>query len=350
MNLFGFLRKIFRGKKGRNPRATSPNRAAPTPKSVAASARSKKNEYKIQGTLGEGTYGVVKMCEHVPTGMKYAAKIIQKKYLKEHRFQDLVHKEVAVLRKIRHENIVSLVEFFETPETYYLIFELATGGELFDKILEIHDSQAEQGSFTEREAAVIIATVTNALAYLHDLGIVHRDIKPENLLFKTKDASSPLTIVDFGISQVIQGDRSLLTTVCGSPGYTAPEVLRRHPYDTKVDIFALGAVTYSLLVGYGPFAEAPDMVALSDRVVTGNYQFDSPTWDPISGLAKDFIRQCLSVSPNHRPTAHTLLRHPWIVKVGSARLRLSGMYPQPLTLLSGGPSLRLWDTWSIFDN
>ncbi|KAJ3343775.1 Dynein regulatory complex subunit 4 [Gonapodya sp. JEL0774] len=277
--------------------------------------RTKRDEYRIESSLGEGTYGVVKRCTHIPTGKKYAAKIIQKRHLKHFKFEEMVYKEVSVLRNISHENIISIFDFFETSDAFYMIFELATGGELFDKIVNIHKTN----SFTEREAAVIIATVCNALAYLHDLGIVHRDIKPENLLFKTDRPDAPLTIVDFGIAQVIDTNRNMLSTVCGSPGYTAPEVLMRQPYDTKVDIYALGTVTCAFVgrlitVGYGPFVDAPDHATLTDRVVRGDYNFDSPAWDPISNLAKDFVRKCMSTYPDHRLSAHELLRHPWIVK------------------------------------
>ncbi|KAJ3343751.1 hypothetical protein HDU93_006663 [Gonapodya sp. JEL0774] len=287
-----------------------------TPKPV-----SKESEYTMGRTLGQGTYGIVRLCTHVPTQRQLACKVVQKKFLKKTKSENMVHKEVAALRLIAHENCISLVDFFETPVSYCMIFELATGGELFDKIVEM-------GNFNERDAAVTVATITNAVAFLHDIGIAHRDLKPENLSVSndmgvvnfffdqnvlTLIAFIPLTIVDFGISKVVDGS-NLLTTVCGTPGYTAPEILRKVPYGMKVDVFSLGVVSYVLLCGYLPFGDTTDIASLCERVIRGEYEFDAPYWNNISDLAKQFVSAAMTTNPDSRPRAHELLKHPWLVK------------------------------------
>ncbi|KXS10015.1 Pkinase-domain-containing protein [Gonapodya prolifera JEL478] len=312
-----FFKNVFKNPKEKDSKSpTSPTGQMPrSPRELAQAApttplaqkqSSKESEYVMGKTLGQGTYGVVRLCTHAPTNRKLACKVIQKKFLKKNKAEHMIQKEVAALRLVDHDNCISLVDFFETPATYCMVFELATGGELFDRIVE-------KGSFNERDAAVIVATITNAIAFLHDVGIVHRDLKPENLLFKNKDDNSPLTIVDFGISKVVDGP-NLLTTVCGTPGYTAPEILQKVPYGKKVDIFSLGVVSYVLLCGYLPFGDSADIASLCDRVVKGDYEFDSPYWDHISQLGKDFVRDALLTDPDQRPDAHKLMKHPWLVK------------------------------------
>ncbi|KAJ3308484.1 hypothetical protein HDU93_005692, partial [Gonapodya sp. JEL0774] len=133
-------------------------------------------------------------------------------------------------------------------------------------------------------------------------------------LFKTPDPNSPLTIIDFGIAKTLESDRGVLKTVCGSPGYTAPEILLHIPYEKPVDIYAIGVIAYTLLCGYGPYFDAVDVPDICNRVVRGEFQFESPYWDPVSHLARDFVVKCMALNPAHRPTAHELLRHEWLVK------------------------------------
>lgn len=130
----------------------------------------------------------------------------------------MIKRETFVLSLMHHPNIIRMLDSFETKDKHYLVFELATGGELFDRIVK-------RGKFTERDAAVVMATILNAVVYLHEQPneIIHRDLKPENLIFLNTEHDSPLVIVDFGIAKVMSNPADMLTTVCGSPGYTAPE-------------------------------------------------------------------------------------------------------------------------------
>jgi len=231
--------------------------------------------------------------------------------LEEHKKLDMVKQECAILSLVKHPNITELYDWFETRDKFYMVFDLASGGELFDRIVQ-------KGKFTERDAAVIIATIINAVKYLHDPPheIVHRDLKPENLLFKDKAPDSQLVLVDFGISKVLEGQTgNVMTTVCGSPGYTAPEVLRRIPYGKAVDMYSCGVITYTLLCGYGPFSEAKDLVTMCDRIVLGQFEFESPWWDNVSPLAKDFVRKLMEAKPDKRLTTTQALEHEWITSL-----------------------------------
>ncbi len=236
------------------------------------------------------------------------------RFLEEHKKLDMVKQECAILSLVKHPNITELYDWFETRDKFYMVFDLASGGELFDRIVQ-------KGKFTERDAAVIIATIINAVKYLHDPPheIVHRDLKPENLLFKDKAPDSQLVLVDFGISKVLEGQTgNVMTTVCGSPGYTAPEVLRRVPYGKTVDMYSCGVITYTLLCGYGPFSEAKDLVTMCDRIVLGQYEFESPWWDNVSPLAKEFVKKLMEAKPEKRLTASEALEHEWITSLTPA--------------------------------
>ncbi|KAI8909706.1 kinase-like domain-containing protein [Gorgonomyces haynaldii] len=261
-------------------------------------------EYKTGKVLGHGTYATVKEAVKIATNERYACKMISKKLMQGR--EDMIVNEINILKKVSkgHPNIVTLVDYFETPNNLYLVMDLCTGGELFDRI-------CEKGTFFEKDAAEIIHTVVEAVAYLHEQGIVHRDLKPENLLFKTKDEHAPLMIADFGLSKIAEEDKMMRTT-CGTPGYMAPEILERAGYGKPVDMWAVGVMTYFLLCGYMPFDDENGKGGEQERVLAGRYQFDQEYWSGISDDAKDFIRKLLIVDPTKRLTAREALRHKWI--------------------------------------
>lgn len=258
--------------------------------------------------LGEGTYAVVKEAEHIDTGKKYAVKVISKKLMegKEH----MIRNEIAVLRRISvgHANILTLADSFETLNNLYLVTELAEGGELFDRIYN-------KGSYYERDAANLVRTVCNGVAYLHDQGIVHRDLKPENLLFKTQDEDSELLIADFGLSRIIDQEKfHILTTTCGTPGYMAPEIFKKSGHGKPVDMWAIGVITYFLLCGYTPFDRQNSMdevhAILNAEFVFGPVEY----WGSVSETAKDFVSKLLTADPNQRMTAVEALQHSWLAQ------------------------------------
>ncbi|KAJ3415986.1 hypothetical protein HDV05_003583 [Chytridiales sp. JEL 0842] len=257
-------------------------------------------------TLGQGSYATVKEAIQIGTGERFAVKVISKKLMqgREH----MILNEIDVLKRVSkgHRNIVTLHDYFETPNNLYLVMDLCTGGELFDRI-------CERGSFYEEDAAEIIKTVLEAVAYLHDQNIVHRDIKPENLLFKTKDSLSQLVIADFGLSKMMDPTKfDGLMTTCGTPGYMAPEVIRKTGHGKPVDLWSIGVLTYFLLCGYTPF-DCSNSADELQRILTANYKFEpAEYWSEVSPVAKDFISKLLLIDPAKRLTARQALAHEWM--------------------------------------
>jgi len=180
--------------------------------------------------------------------------------------------------------------------------ELVAGGELFDYIVD-------NRSIKEQEAACIIAQVCKAVEYMHKEGTVHRDLKPENLLFKDLD-HKVIKIADFGESKCFK--QGLLRTYCGTPDYMAPEIIKGEPYGPEVDLWAIGVITYVMLVGFPPFDGANDIEVFASILAT-RYDFPSPEWDHISLSAKKFIQSTITENPQHRLTASDCLQHPWII-------------------------------------
>ncbi|KAK2496931.1 hypothetical protein MC885_019115 [Smutsia gigantea] len=202
-----------------------------------------------------------------------------------------------VLGTIKHPNIVALDDIYESGGHLYLIMQLVSGGELFDRIVE-------KGFYTERDASRLIFQVLDAVKYLHDLGI------PENLLYYSLDEDSKIMISDFGLSKM-EDPGSVLSTACGTPGYVAPEVLAQKPYSKAVDCWSIGVIAYILLCGYPPFYDEND-AKLFEQILKAEYEFDSPYWDDISDSAKDFIRHLMEKEPEKRFTCEQALQHPWI--------------------------------------
>uniref|UniRef100_A0A8C5MDG0 Calcium/calmodulin dependent protein kinase IG n=1 Tax=Leptobrachium leishanense TaxID=445787 RepID=A0A8C5MDG0_9ANUR len=249
--------------------------------------------------LGSGAFSEVYLVKHRSTGQHFALKCIKK--VNSSRDRSLEN-EIAVLKKIKHDNIVTLEDIYESSSHFYLVMQLVSGGELFDRILE-------RGVYTEKDASDVIRQVLSAVKYLHDNGIVHRDLKPENLLYLTPDENAKIMITDFGLSKM--EETGIMSTACGTPGYVAPEVLAQKPYSKAVDCWSIGVITYILLCGYPPFYEETES-RLFEKIREGTYEFESPFWDDISKSAKDFINCLLEKDPKKRYNCENGLNHPWI--------------------------------------
>ncbi|KFW86256.1 Serine/threonine-protein kinase DCLK2, partial [Manacus vitellinus] len=233
-------------------------------------------KYKVGKVIGDGNFAVVKECVERSTGKEFALKIIDKAKCcgKEH----LIENEVSILRRVKHPNIIMLIEEMDTPTELYLVMELVKGGDLFDAI-------TSSTKYTERDGSAMVYNLASALKYLHGLNIVHRDIKPENLLVcEYSDGTKSLKLGDFGLATVVEGP---LYTVCGTPTYVAPEIIAETGYGLKVDIWAAGVITYILLCGFPPFRSENNLQEdLFDQILVGKLEFPSPYWDNITDSAK----------------------------------------------------------------
>ncbi|XP_076359550.1 serine/threonine-protein kinase DCLK1-like isoform X1 [Tachypleus tridentatus] len=258
--------------------------------------------YDVGRLIGDGNFAVVHHCIEKVTQKEFALKIIDKTKCagKEH----LIASEVAIMRRVKHPNIVHLHEEFDVDNELYLVMELVKGGDLFDAI-------ASATKYTERDASGMVYNLASALLYLHCMNIVHRDIKPENLLVvEHEDSSKSLKLGDFGLA--VEAKEPLFV-VCGTPTYVAPEILAETGYGLKVDIWAAGVITYILLSGFPPFvSETNDQDELFDQILAGKFEFTSPFWDDISDSAKELISNMLQVDPQSRFSASQVLEHPWV--------------------------------------
>mmetsp|Transcript_23779 Transcript_23779/g.33275 ORF Transcript_23779/g.33275 Transcript_23779/m.33275 type:complete len:334 (+) Transcript_23779:33-1034(+) len=261
-------------------------------------------KYTTKEVLGRGSFAIVKGAVRKKDGKMLAVKIIKKTKLGAKELQ-IVHDEVKIMGKIDHPNCVKLEEIFETNKKLYLVMEKLSGGELFDRIVA-------KGSYSEKEASVLIKSVAEALMYLHKIGIVHRDLKPENLIYANRDANSKIKITDFGLAKLKRPDNDgMMTTACGTPGYVAPEVLKKQKYNQAVDIWSMGVILYILLCGFPPFYHEKTQ-KLYQQIKTGSYDFPNPYWKDITDSAKDLIKKMLTVEPANRITIPQILEHPWI--------------------------------------
>ncbi|XP_046682304.1 LOW QUALITY PROTEIN: calcium/calmodulin-dependent protein kinase type 1-like [Homalodisca vitripennis] len=294
------------------------------------------DKYILKEMLGTGAFSEVRLAESKDhPGQMFAVKIIDKKALKGK--EDSLENEIKVLRRfsesvkqsgesleepyrLTHPNIVQLLETFEDKHKVYLIMELVTGGELFDRIVE-------KGSYTEKDASDLIRQVLEAVDYMHEQGVVHRDLKPENLLYYSPDEDSKIMISDFGLSKM--EDSGIMATACGTPGYVAPEVLAQKPYGKAVDVWSIGVISYILLCGYPPFYDEND-ANLFAQILKGEFEFDSPYWDDISDSAKDFIRQLMCVDVDKRFTCRQALAHPWISGNAASNKNIHGTVSEQL--------------------
>jgi maternal embryonic leucine zipper kinase len=253
--------------------------------------------YELQETLGSGGFAKVKAAIHKLTGEKVAVKIMNKESLGA----DLprVFREIACLKKLRHQHICQLFEVIETRHMIYLVLEFCPGGELFDYIVA-------KERLKEREARSFFRQILSALRYVHQSGFIHRDLKPENLLL---DEESNIKLIDFGLVAQPDDPQDLLATCCGSPAYAAPELIRGGPYiGTRADVWSLGVLLYALLNGFLPFDDdhTPYLYKLIQK---GDYE--EPQWLSLESL--NILKRLLNTDPGRRITVDELLGHKWVM-------------------------------------
>uniref|UniRef100_A0AAZ3R252 Protein kinase domain-containing protein n=1 Tax=Oncorhynchus tshawytscha TaxID=74940 RepID=A0AAZ3R252_ONCTS len=244
-----------------------------------------------------------------------------KKFLKKdgRKVRKAAKNEILILKMVNHPNILQMIDTFETRKEYFIIQELATGGDVFDWILD-------QGNYTERDASNVIKQVLEAVSYLHSLNIVHRNLKLENLMYYTENNHNKVVLRDFYLSKFENGS---ITEPCGTPEYLAPEVVARHRYGRPVDCWAVGVIMYILLSGNPPFYDETEEEntdlhnrIIFCRIIAGEFEFDAPYWDDISVPAKELVCRLMEVDQMLRITAADALLHEWIAGNGASEKNL----------------------------
>jgi hypothetical protein len=265
----------------------------------------KVGKYELGRSLGEGTFGKVKYAIDTETNEAVAIKILDKEKIQKQNMGNQIKKEISIMKMVKHKNIVHMVEVLASKTKIFIVLELVTGGELFDKIVQV-------GKLSEEQARFYFRQLIEGVEYCHKLGICHRDLKPENLLL---DEHGNLKISDFGLSSLYVGDADgegttrteLLHTTCGTPNYVAPEVLSDQGYDgKKADVWSCGVIMYVLLAGFLPFDEST-IVALFAKIQSADFTY--PSW--FSPEVRSLIDQMLVADPHARITIANIRNHPW---------------------------------------
>ena len=260
------------------------------------------DKYSLSHDLGSGAYSVVKLAREIQGGKEYAVKLINSAKLSPDDLSSLTT-EISILKLLDHPHIIKLYEVYDEPPQYFLVTELVSGGELFDRIVS-------KQQYTEKEARDLIKLFLETMNYMHELDVVHRDLKPENLLLCSDKDDADIKIADFGFAKKIS-TLQVKEQACGTPGYVAPEILRGDRYGAEVDIWSMGVICYVLLAGYPPFYDE-DQKKLFRKIKNGQYHFHEEYWKAISPEAIDLITKMLTVNQKQRWTAKMLLSHPWI--------------------------------------
>jgi len=264
----------------------------------------KVGKYEIGRTLGEGTFGKVKFAVNTETNEKVAIKILDKEKIQKQNMGEQIKKEIAVMKMVKQRHVVNLLEVLASRTKIFIVLELVTGGELFDKIVQ-------SSRFDEPTARKYFRQLISGVEYCHRQGVCHRDLKPENLLL---DDEAMLKISDFGLSALYGSDHNmtLLHTTCGTPNYVAPEVLADKGYDGfMADVWSCGVILYVLLAGFLPFDE-PSMSALFRKIIKAEFSY--PSW--FSASVKDLLNKILVPSPEKRFTMAQIKETDWFLEGG----------------------------------
>jgi len=264
------------------------------------------DHYDLQQELGRGAFSIVHRAVKKDTGDVRAVKVMQIKPTEKDKLL-LVEKEIAIMKRVIHANTVRLYEVFHNADTYYLVMQIITGGELFERIVSME-------TYSEAYASRVLLQLLSALEHCHSHHVAHFDLKPENLLLSSADFDSDVILSDFGLSEILEDGKRMFKAV-GTPGYLAPEVLAtldtKCGYDYRADLFSVGVIAYILLSGMVPFF-GEDEEEVFVKTETLDYSFPSPYWDSVSAAAKDLIQHLLTLDAESRYTTQQALNHPWI--------------------------------------
>ncbi|XP_073132486.1 CBL-interacting serine/threonine-protein kinase 24-like isoform X1 [Henckelia pumila] len=260
----------------------------------------KVGKYELGRTIGEGTFAKVKIAQNIETNESVAIKVMAKSTILRHKMVDQIKREISIMKIVRHPCIVRLHEVLASQTKIYIVLELVSGGELFDRIVD-------QRRLSESESRRYFQQLIDAVSHCHGKGVYHRDLKPENLLL---DSEANLKVLDFGLSALPKQGVELLHTTCGTPNYVAPEVLSGRGYDgAAADLWSCGIILYVLMAGYLPFDET-DLPSLYSKINTA--QFSCPYW--FSPAATSLIHKILDPNPVTRIKIEGIKRDPWFQK------------------------------------
>ncbi|CAJ0566744.1 unnamed protein product, partial [Mesorhabditis spiculigera] len=258
-------------------------------------------KYIICEELGRGAYGTVYRAIERATGKTWAAKMVQvRPGVKK---ENVLH-EMDMMNQLHHEKLLHLHEAFDLGNEMCLIEEFVSGGELFDKIME------DDSLMSEPEVRDYMHQILLGLQHMHQKNIVHLDLKPENILLKAK-GSTDIKIIDFGLARKLDPKRGV-KLLFGTPEFCAPEVVNYQPVGLATDMWTVGVISYVLLSGLSPFLGDSDEETLAN-VSAADWDFDDPSWEDVSDLAKDFICRLMAKDKRKRMSVQEALQHPWIV-------------------------------------
>ena len=260
-------------------------------------------DYELFDTLGTGAFAKVKKAKHVQTGKTYAVKILDVKKYKTKEKTEWVRREIAVMKRLEHPNIVKLHQVLNVSEKLHLVLELVEGGDLLTVI-------SKNKKLLEAEARAYFRQLISAVQYIHQMGICHRDLKPENLLVTDRNV---LKVADFGLSSIVSrseqtNEFQLLTTIVGSPDYCAPEVVMEKSYDGfKADVYSCGTILYTMVTGRRPF-ESRDESTTLQKVREGTFMVPRH----VSKDCDSLINGLMKLNPDERLSMDAVLAHPWV--------------------------------------
>ena len=269
--------------------------------------------YKIEDTIGEGKFGVVKLGIHNKTQEKVAIKIIKKVDMTS-KDLELVKSEIDIMKMCKHQNIVRLLDHFENKEYTFIVMEYLAGNTLAHYL-----ETTPVDALTEFDCGKITYQISKALDYLHTFGIVHRDLKPENIMIKGKlpyESMDSIKIMDFGLSKIL-GPNEKVNDGFGTLTYVAPEVLTRKPYNNSVDIWSLGVLVFYTLSGTFPFDDpSNDEEIIAKKIVFQELKFNHKSWISRTPEVKDFISKTMIKEIDKRIKIKDAVNHPWFLECG----------------------------------
>ena len=264
------------------------------------------NIYEIKKTVGKGKFGQVKLGIHKESGKQVAIKIINKKHLEVTDLEQ-IKSEIDILKIAKHPNIIKLYDVYENEKYIYIIMEYCPGGDLFSYI------EKRDFKLKEERAAEIIHKLCTAVFFLHQYGIIHRDLKPENILMTDDTENADIRLVDFGLGKIL-GPGEKCDEPFGTFSYVAPEVLQEKPYNHKVDLFAIGVITYLLVAGFLPFDDENSEKEIARQTVYEPTPYPKKIWDKISNEARMLVDNLLEKDPNKRMDLQEVLQSKWLIK------------------------------------